>query len=65
MQASKPQKGVFFGLGDLEIWPTNGPPRGRQLTQELKSAWIDPRRAPGRPLEPSYGRFPQKSIENH
>ena len=52
---------MFAGTGDLEIRPFNGPPGGQKRTREVKSTWIDPRRAPEKHLEPSYGRFSEKS----
>ena len=41
--------------GDLEIWPGNRPPRPRQSTEEKKSVWKDPGRAPGNARGPNYG----------
>merc|ERR1711994_114765 len=55
------KKHMFAGTGDLEIRPFNGPPGSQKRTREVKSTWIDPRRAPEKPLEPSYGRFSEKS----
>ena len=52
---------MFAGTGDLEIRPFNGPPGGQKRTREVKSTWIDPRRAPEKHREPSYGRFSEKS----
>ena len=55
------KKHIFAGTDDLEIRPFTGPPGGRKRTREVKSIWIDPARAPERPLEPSYGRFSEES----
>ena len=55
---------MFAGTGDLEIRPFNGPPGGQKRTREVKSIWTDPRRAPEKPLEPSYGRFSENRTKN-
>ena len=53
----------FSGLGDLEIWPQNRPPRRHGSTQEEKSIWTAP--ISGRFDLPtaSYGRFRPKMAQ--
>merc|ERR1711994_1087517 len=55
------QKRTFAGTGDLELWPLNGPPGAQKRTRGKKSISKDPGRAPEKPLEPSHGRFCQKT----